>query len=100
MDKKEKEKVVYENKRNLRVWFYGGSEVVQLITYVVKRKNGWLSRLFGADEYSYDIYQNNPCNVNAYYDMEKSSNGYIISIKSYEKALAMKWITENKYEKV
>ena len=74
-----------------------GPEIVQLITYIVRMELNWFEKLFSRNKYKYIIYQNNPCNVNAYYDLEKAANGYIISIKSYEKFLAMEWIVKNKY---
>lgn len=92
-----KEKVVYDRTRELRVWFYGGPEIIQLITYIVRIERNWLEKLFSKDKYKYIICQNNPCNVNAHSDLERAANGYIISIKSYEKALAMEWIIKNKY---
>lgn len=39
MVKKEKEKVVYERTRELKTYYYMGSQIVQLITYVVRIKN-------------------------------------------------------------
>lgn len=96
MVKKEKEKVVYERTRELKTYYYTGSQIVQLITYVVRIKNNWVKRLFGSGKYDFTIYQNNPINTEAFYDIEYSSNGYINAVKSYEKSLAMKWITEHK----
>ena len=96
MSKIEKEKVVYERTRELKAYYYTGSQIVQLITCVVRIKNNWVKRLFGSDKYDFTIYQNNPINTEVFYDIEYSSNGYINAIKSYEKSLAMKWIAEHK----
>lgn len=85
-------KVVYERVRELKTYYYK----VQLITYVVRIKNNWFNRLFGSGKYDFTIYQNNPINTEAFYDIEYSSNGYINTVKDYEKSLAMKWIAEHK----
>lgn len=85
-------KVVYERVRELKTYYYK----VQLITYVVRIKNNWVNRLFGSGKYDFTIYQNNPINTEAFYDIEYSSNGYINTVKDYEKSLAMKWTAEHK----
>lgn len=85
-------KVVYERVRELKTYYYK----VQLITYIVRIKNNWFNRLFGSGKYDFTIYQNNPINTEAFYDIEYSSNGYINTVKDYEKSLAMKWIAEHK----